>query len=399
MAHRPASIAWMGPSLDRPLGVAIVGGGFAAASHRDALRRVPGAIAVGVLASTPERSREAAARLGVEQGYASLDDLLHDGDVDAVHNCTPNVLHHEVTAAALAAGKHVLSEKPLAFDLTEADDLVARAREIGVVTGVCFTYRHFPLIQHLRARLASGAGGPVHLMHGAYLQDWLLFEDDWNWRLEADQAGEARAVGDIGSHWVDLVQHVTGDEVVAVCAQLARLHDERLRSGEVRAFERDDGGTRTRVAVDTEDAATILLRFRGGATGACTISQVSAGRKNALTIELDAARESYAWNQEDPNVLEIGRRDAPNERILRDPSLVADEAIPLVHFPGGHQEGWPDAMRNLVEDFYGVVRGERPRPTFASFDEAAQVQAVVDAVVRSHREGRWVDVRSEVTTP
>jgi predicted dehydrogenase len=381
---------------DGSLGVAIVGGGFAASSHLDALRRVEGVTPLGVLTSTPERSREAAERLGVERAYGALDDLLGDIEVDVVHNCTPNHLHHGITGAAFAAGKHVLSEKPLAFDVDQAEDLVAKAHAAGVVTGVCFTYRHFPLIQHLRARIAARAGGPVHLVHGAYLQDWLLFEDDWNWRLQADQGGAARAVGDIGSHWIDLVQHVTGDEVVAVCAQLARLHDRRRRPGEVRTFERG-GGDAQRVPVDTEDAATVLLRFRGGATGACTISQVSAGKRNALTIELDAARESYSWNQEEPNVLSVGRRDTSNEQVLRDASLVAAEAAPLVHYPGGHQEGWPDALRNLFEDFYGVVRGERAQRTVATFDEAAQVQRVVDAIVQSDREGRWVDVRSEVT--
>jgi predicted dehydrogenase len=378
------------------LGAAIVGGGFAAAAHLDALRRVKGVTPLGVLTSTPERSREAAERLGVERAYGAVDDLLTDDDVAVVHNCTPNDVHHDVTAAALAAGKHVLSEKPLAFDAEQADDLAARAHAAGVVTGACFTYRHFPLIQHLRATIGAGAGGPVHLIHGAYLQDWLLFDDDWNWRLQAGHGGAARAVGDIGSHWIDLAQHVTGDEVVAVCAQLARLHDQRWRPGEVRTFERG-GGERTRVDVDTEDAAAILLRFRGRATGVCTISQVSAGKKNELTIQLDAARESYAWNQEEPNVLTIGRRDVPNERVLRDASLVAPEAAPLVHYPGGHQEGWPDALRNLLEDFYGVVRGERTEQTVATFDEAAQVQRVIDAIVRSNREGRWVDVRAEVT--
>jgi predicted dehydrogenase len=379
------------------LGVAIVGGGFAAASHLDALRRVEGVTPLGVLTSTPERSGEAADRLGVERAYDALDDLLRDVDVDVVHNCTPNDLHHGVTSAALTAGKHVLSEKPLGFDPEQAEDLVDRSHAAGVVTGVCFTYRHFPLIQHLRATIRSGTGGPAHLIHGAYLQDWLLFEDDWNWRLLADRGGAARAVGDIGSHWIDLVQHVTGDEIVAVCAQLARLHDERLRPGEVRTFERDAAVPRTRVAIDTEDAATILFRFRGGAIGACAISQVSAGKKNELTIEIDAARESYSWNQEDPNVLQIGRRDAPNERLLRDPSLVAPAAAPLVHYPGGHQEGWPDALRNLFDDFYGAIRGAQAEPSFASFEEAAQVSRVVDAIVRSHREVRWVDVRTEVT--
>jgi predicted dehydrogenase len=383
------------------LGAAIVGGGFAAASHLDALRRVEGATPLGVLTSSPERSRQAAARLGLERAYGSLEAVLDDDDVAVVHVCTPNDLHHAVTSAALEAGKHVLSEKPLAFDLAQAADLAARARSAGVATGVCFTYRHFPLVQELRTILRRGEAGPVHLIHGAYLQDWLLFDDDWNWRLESARAGAARAVGDIGSHWLDLARHVTGDEVVAVCAQLGRLHEERWRPGEVRTFERGDAGDRARVPVDTEDLATVLLRFASGATGACTISQVSAGKKNELTLELAAASRSFAWNQEDPNVLRIGRRDGPDERLVRDPSLLSEAAAPLARYPGGHQEGWPDAIRNLVADFYAAARavrgGEEPAPTVASFEEALEVTRVVEAIVRSDRERAWVDVRSEGT--
>jgi predicted dehydrogenase len=388
----------------KALGAALVGGGFAAASHLDALRRVDGATPLGVLTSSPERSREAAARLGLERSYGSLDELLADQEIDVVHNCTPNRLHHAVTTAALDAGKHVLSEKPLAFDLAEAEELAARARASDLVTGVCFTYRHFPLVQHLRALLAAGATGPAHLVHGGYLQDWLLRDDDWNWRLEADTAGATRAVGDIGSHWIDLAQHLTGDEVVAVCAQLGRLHELRWRPGEVRTFERAgaDGARsgRARVAVDTEDMATVLLRFRSGAIGACTISQVSPGKKNELTIEIDAT-VSYTWNQEEPNELLVGRRDGPDERIVRDPATLVHEAAPLAHYPPGHQEGWPDALRNLIDDFYAIVRSrpERAEParTVATFDQALAVTRVVDAIARSDRERGWVEVRSEVT--
>jgi predicted dehydrogenase len=390
----------MAGSERRPLGAAIVGAGFAAASHLDALRRVEGATPLGVVASSPERSREAADRLGVERAYGALDEALDDPAVDVVHDCTPNALHHRVTSVALAAGKHVLSEKPLAYDLAQAEDLAARARASDLVTGVCFTYRHFPIVQHLRALVAAGDAGPVHLIRGSYLQDWLLFDDDWNWRLESDTAGATRAVGDIGSHWIDLAQHVTGDEVVAVSAQLGRLHDERWRPGEVRTFERGDGA-RTRVAVDTEDMATMLLRFRGGAIGSCTISQVTAGRKNELRLELDAATASFAWNQEEPNELRIGHRDRPDERVVRDPSLLSPEAAALVHFPAGHQEGWPDALRNLVSDFYDTVRsagdGTPAARSVASFDDAVVVTRIVDAIARSDRERAWVDVRSEVT--
>jgi predicted dehydrogenase len=387
----------------RPLGAAIVGAGFAAASHLDALRRVEGAKPRGVLASSPERGREAAERLGIGRSYGALDDILADDTVDVVHNCTPNHVHEAITSAALDGGKHVLSEKPLGLDLGEAEDLASLARFSGLVTGVCFNYRHFPLIQHLRETIRAGTGGTVHLIHGAYLQDWLLFEDDWNWRLESAKAGGTRAVGDIGSHWIDLVQHVTADEVVAVCAQLACLHAERSRPGDVRTFERSrsDGAT-SWTSIDTEDVASILLRFRSGATGACTISQVSAGRKNALMVEFDAARESYAWNQEEPNILTIGRRDAPNEQLVRDPSLLSPQAAGLAHYPGGHQEGWPDALRNLLADFYGSVAAHRdgrkpPSRTVATFDEALGVARVVEAILQSDRDRGWVEVRSEVT--
>jgi predicted dehydrogenase len=392
----------MRASSERPLGAAIVGAGFAAASHLDARRRLEGVTPRGILASSPERSREAADRLGVESAYGSLDDVLSDATVDVVHNCTPNHLHRAITSAVLAAGKHVLSEKPLGLDVREAEELADLARASDVVTGVCFNYRHFPLIQHLRETIRSGAGGAVHLIHGAYLQDWLLFEDDWNWRLETEKAGGARAVGDIGSHWIDLIQHLSSDEVVAVCAQFARVHAERSRPGDVRTFERSraDSDT-TRTPIDTEDAATILLRLRTGATGACTISQVSAGKKNELTIEMDAARESYSWNQEEPNVLRIGRRDAPNEEVLRDPSLLATGAAGLARYPAGHQEGWPDALRNLLVDFYALVAAHgsgtpSASRTVATFDEALAVARVVDAIVQSDRDRGWVDVRSEV---
>jgi predicted dehydrogenase len=394
----------MRPSEDAPLTAAIVGGGFAAGSHVDALRRVAGARPLGVVTSSPDRSRKAAARLGLDRAYGSLAELLEDEEVDVVHNCTPNRLHHAVTTAALEAGKHVLSEKPLAFDLAEAEDLVARARATDLVTGVCFTYRHFPLVQHARALLAAGAAGPVHLVHGAYLQDWLLRDDDWNWRLEAETGGTTRAVGDIGSHWIDLAQHVIGDEVVEVCARLGRLHDERWRPGEVRTFERADGSDagapRTRLAVDTEDMATVMVRFRRGAIGACTISQVSPGKKNELTIEVDAS-VSLAWNQEEPNELRVGRRDGPDERIVRDPAILMHEAAPLAHYPPGHQEGWPDALRNLIADFYAAVRagrdGDDGARTVGSFEEALQVARVVDAIVRSDRDRGWADVREEVS--
>ena len=314
-----------------------------------------------------------------------------------MHNCTPNHLHAEITTRCLEAGKHVLSEKPLAMDTGETRALVDLAEETDVVTAVAFNYRHFPLVQQARSMLAGGELGSPHLVSGGYVQDWLLRAEDWNWRLESAKAGATRAIGDIGSHWLDLVQHVTGDRVVEVMADLGRLHDERIRPGEVETFARASGEGE-RVAVDTEDFGSVLLGFASGARGAFTVSQVSAGRKNHLTFEVAAAEATLAWDQERPNELWIGRRDEANGELVRDPSLLAPDVAPLAHYPGGHQEGWPDGLRNLVEDVVAAVaarrRGETDphRRTFATFADAHRIARLVEAIAESDRTRAWVSV-------
>ena len=379
----------------------VVGAGFAAAAHVEALRRVPGVQVAGVAASTPERSAQAAARLGVARAFADFDELVASPDVDVVHDCAPNDLHRAVNEAALGAGKHLLSEKPLGVTSDETAHLTALAARAGVVTGVCHNYRHYPLVRHARELLASGEHGRPHLVHGSYLQDWLLHRDDWNWRLETERAGRSRAVADIGSHWIDLAQHVTGARVVRVCARLATLHRERLRPrGEVQTFASADDPAAEAVRVDTEDVASVLLELDDGATGALVVSQVSPGRKNRLWLQVDTRDVALAWDQEDPNRLWLGRRDAPNEQLMRDPSLLAPAAARLARYPGGHEEGWADGLRNLMEDFYGAVAAHaRGRPydaSFATFAEADQVSRVVDAVLASDAQRAWVDVEGRV---
>jgi predicted dehydrogenase len=381
-------------SESEPILVGIVGAGFAASSHIDALARLRRVEIAAILGSSKERTAVAAARFGIDP-VGSLEELLDQ--VDVVHNCTPNYVHASVTDAALDSNVHVLSEKPLGLDAAEAARLAKAASEAEAVTGVCYTYRHFPLVQQMRGLLADGGDGPVHLVHGAYLQDWLLRRDDWNWRLDATRGGSSRATGDIGSHWLDLAQHVTGDSVAAVTARVGRLFDERIRpsEGERETFGGGDGvGDPT--LVDTEDLAVVLFRTAAGVLGSVTISQVSAGWKNHLVLEVDAAESSFVWDQEEPNRLRIGRRDGANRDLPRDPSQLRPEAAGLAHFPAGHQEGWPDALRNLFEDFYANViahgRDEPYEPTFASFADAARVQAAVQAVVRSDATGSWVAV-------
>ena len=393
----------MTPSKDELIRVGIVGAGFAASAHIDALARLRNADVVGIVSSDPERTTEAGLRFGVDP-TGSLDELL--ATVDVVHVCAPNDAHASVTEAALAANVHVLSEKPLGLDASEAARLAKAGALADVVTGVCFNYRHFPLVQQMRGMLADGDGGAVHMIHGAYLQDWLLRKEDWNWRLDSSRAGSSRAIADIGSHWIDLAQHVTGDQIAAVTARLGRTFDERIRppEGERETFAAgpDDG---VATPVDTEDMAVVLFRTGTGALGSLTISQVAAGWKNHLLLEVDAAESAFAWDQEQPNTLRIGRRDGGNRELPRDPTQLLPEAAKLAHFPAGHQEGWPDALRNLFEDFYAKLaahrRDEPYEPTFASFTEAARVQATVEAVVRSDATGGWVaidDVVKEVST-
>jgi predicted dehydrogenase len=378
------------------IGTGIVGTGFAASAHVDALSRLPGVVVAGVVGSSPERARRAADRLGVDRVYEGLDAMLDDGSIVAIHNCTPNDLHADVTLRALAAGKHVLSEKPLGFDTRETATLVEAAAAAGVVTGVCFNYRHFPLVQQMRSMISGGESGRPHLVHGSYLQDWLLHRDDWNWRLVSARAGATRAVGDIGSHWVDAAEHVCGDRVVEVMADLGRLHDERLRpSGAVETFARTVDAT-TPYSIDTEDFASVLLRFASGARGSFLVSQVSPGRKNRLWLEIDTSDAAFAWDQEAPNDLWIGRRDRADEELVRDPGLLSPAAAPLARFPGGHQEGWPDALRNLLADFYAAVEARRGGAshdrTFASFADGHHVMQVVEAIAESGRTGSWVAV-------
>lgn len=383
----------------RRISVGIVGTGFAASAHIEALRRIAGVHIVAIAASNKEKATSAAARYGIERAHGDYRAMLDVDVVAVVHNCTPNNLHADINDAVLRSGKHLLCEKPLGMNSEETARLAAAASRAPVMTGVCFNYRHFPLVRQAKEMLSSGRYGNPHLVHGGYLQDWLLHDDDWNWRLESERAGASRAVADIGSHWLDLVEYVTGDRVARVFADLAILHPERLRpGGEVETFQQSEAPQHERRVIDTEDMAVVTLRFSSGCVGALTVSQVSPGRKNRLTWEIDTGSVALAWDQEDPNRLWIGRRDGSNEEIVRDPSLLGPEAASLAHYPAGHQEGWPDGLKNLMLDFYAAVdahdRGEQHEASFATFAEADHVTRVVEAIVESSRSGAWVDVKA-----
>ena len=378
--------------------VGVVGTGFAATSHIEALRRLPHIEVIAVAGSNKAKAAETASRYGIATAFGRWHDLVEHDAVQVVHNCTPNHLHAEINAASIDSGKHILSEKPLALNSAETSSLMQAAQASEVVSGVCFNYRHYPMVRQAKAMIQSGEYGPVNIAHGSYLQDWLLYDDDWNWRLESDKAGSSRAIADIGSHWLDLVQYVTGQNVAELCADLSTIHATRMKPAATsQTFAATDSPGRESKSVDTEDFGNVLLRFAGGARGAMSISQVSPGRKNRLWFEIDAASASFVWDQEEPNHLWMGRRHEANRQLVRDPGLLAPETAKLTHFPAGHQEGWPDALKNVFLDFYAVVdarrAGDDHSASFATFPDAHRVLCTVEAVVASHRSRAWTEVK------
>ena len=367
-----------------------------AAVHTEALRRI-GVDVVGMVGSSPERTRSKANPL-LPEPYDSLDELLAIADLDVVHITSPNDVHAEQATAAIAAGKHVVCEKPLGVDAAETAELVALAADAGVVNAVCFNLRHYPHNQHAAALVSGGAIGLPRLISGHYLQDWLLLDTDWNWRLDAERQGKLRAVADIGSHWLDLVQFVSGQRIVEVCADLHTFITERRRpAGEVETFAAarvGDGVPRVREQMDSDDAAGLLLRFDGGARGVCTISQVSAGRRNRLAWEIDGAESALAWASDDPDHLWIGHRGLPNELVEKDPALLSPEGAAAAAFPGGHVEGYPDTFRALLTAVYADVAAGGPstEPSYATFADGHDIVAVCDAIAASAHSQTWAKV-------
>lgn len=378
----------------RTLGAAVIGTGFIGPVHAEAIRRL-GHRVVGVLGSTPEKSRAAAEALRTPRGYADLAELLADAAVDVVHVASPNRDHFAQTKAVLLAGKHVVCEKPLAMTTAETAELVALADRAGVVAAVNYNVRFYPLVLDMRARVRAGELGDIFHVTGSYLQDWLLHASDFNWRVLAEHGGPLRALADIGTHWLDTVCFVTGLEVEAVFADLQTVHPTRHRpTGGSETFTGSAGGTRATIPVpiDTEDAGSVLIRFRGGARGTLTVSQVTAGRKNQLRFDLAGSKAAFAWDSEEPNTLHVGYRGRPNEAVGRDPALLSADIRHLSDYPGGHAEGFPDTFKQLYKAVYGAILGDTSAPLFATFADGHREVQLCEAILSSHRQGKWVSV-------
>lgn len=373
----------------------VVGVGFIGVAHVEALRRL-GVDVVGVVGSSPQRARAKAEAANLPQVYDSIEAMAADPNIDVIHVASPNHVHAEQARIVLDAGKHVVCEKPLALTSEQTADLVARADAAGLINAVCFNIRFYPNCHQARAMVAAGEIGTPRLISGSYLQDWLLLETDWNWRLESEKAGALRAVADIGSHWLDLARFITGANVTEVMADLHTFVKVRRHpAGPVETFA-VTGSDEELVAeaMESDDGAGILLRFDNGARGIVTISQVSAGRKNSVSIEVDGSESALSWFSENPDHLWIGHRGRPNEILQRDPSLVSPDAARTIGYPGGHVEGYPDTFRALFAEVYADVAAGGPsaEPRYPTFADGHDALLVTEAVARSSQEQRWIHI-------
>ena len=374
------------------IGAAVVGTGFIGVVHVEALRRL-GVDVTGVVGSSPGRARQ---KPGLPEPYESFEAMLDDDRVRVVHLTTPNHLHYPQVKAVLAAGKHVVCEKPLALTSAESGELLRLAEDSGLVHCTNYNIRFYALCREARARVRRGDIGAVHGVHGAYVQDWLLKPTDWNWRLDPGQGGALRAVADIGTHWLDLTSFVSGKRIASVFADLHTVHTtRRVPTGPVETFAGDqDDVERVDRAIDSEDMAHVLLRYEDGSRGNVTISQLAAGRKNRLVFELDGAEGSLAWSSERPEELWLGHRDRPNELFLRDPAQLDPSAASFTDYPGGHAEGFPDTFKQLYRAVYAAVEeGRMPaEPDFPTFADGHEEILLGEAIARSAAEERWIEV-------
>jgi predicted dehydrogenase len=382
----------------RRLRAAVIGTGFMGRVHLEALRRVEFVDIAAIAGRELASAKRLGAGFGVETAVDDYRKLLEDATIDAMHICTPNATHYQMAKDALLAGKHVLCEKPLSISVEEAQELVNLARERALRNCVCHNLRYYPMVQQMRRMREDGDLGELLVVQGTYSQDWLLYETDWNWRIDAKTGGTLRAMGDIGSHWFDMAEHVTGLRVRSLCADLQIFYSTRKRPKQsIETF----GGKLLAAAdvedtpVHTEDFGAVLFRMGERTRGAMTASQVSAGRKNHLRIEIYGTKSSVRWDQERPDELWIGQRNRPNQVIVKDPSLLKKAASGYADLPGGHSEGYDDTFKQIFRRFYSSIVEPHLSPEYPQMTDGMRQMRIMEAELESHRNRRWIDVRND----
>jgi predicted dehydrogenase len=380
----------------------IIGTGFIGPAHIEAMRRLGYVEAVALAERDGQTARLKADALSIPESYGDYKKMLKDPKIQTVHICAPNSFHYKMAKDALLAGKHVLCEKPLTMKSSEAAELVALARQKTLLGAVHFNVRFYPVIHEAAAMIQSGELGDIFAVNGSYQQDWLSRETDYSWRLEPEFSGDSRAVSDIGSHWLDAAEFMTGLRVLKVCADFATFYPVRKKP--LKPVETYSGNTLCKkdyasVPIQTEDYASVLLRFEGGAHGALTVNQVASGRKNRIWFEICGSKQSLAIDTEHPNEIWIGRRENANRILLRDPSLMHNKAAEIVTYPGGHNEGFPDTIKQLISAFYGTLRagGALPDPGSAlpTFESGLRELLLCEGIVASARQDGWVGIEKD----
>jgi predicted dehydrogenase len=374
---------------------AVFGTGFVGRVHLEALRRLGNVEIAALTGSEKGKAERLAAELAVPRAEHDYRPILEDPSIGVVHICTPNYLHYPMAKDALLAGKHVLCEKPLTLSLEQARELAELAAATQLRNCTCHNLRFYPMVQHMRRMRENGDLGEVLVVEGTYSQDWLLFDTDWNWRLESKTGGAARCFGDIGSHWSDMAEHVTGLRITSLCADFQTFHKTRKRprhsvetfAGKLRAAEEYD-----ETPIDTEDFGAVLFRMGERVRGCFTASQVSAGRKNRLLLQIYGTKAGVAWDQERPDELWIGHRERANQIIIKDPALLNDRARPYADLPGGHSEGYDDTFKQVFRRFYHSIEDPAAEPEYPQFADGLRQMEILDAEMRSNREQKWVEL-------
>jgi predicted dehydrogenase len=374
---------------------AIIGTGFMGRVHLEAVRRL-GFVEVAAIAGRRiDVVRSMADQFHVERAESHYDRILADPEIQAIHICTPNNLHAPIAMAALAAGKHVLCEKPLATSSREAQEIETLALANKLRNCTCHNLRYYPMVQQMRSMREAGDLGEILVVQGTYSQDWLLHDTDWNWRIESDKNGPSRVMADIGSHWCDMAEHVTGQRINSLCADLQTFHKTRKRpkvSVETFAGKTLSPEDYDLVPIDTEDFGSVIFRMGERARGAFTASQVSAGRKNRLSIEIYGTKSSVVWDQERPDELWIGNRNTNNQILVKDPSLMKDHARSFAELPGGHVEGYNDTFKQVFRRFYQSIENPDLTPEYPQFADGLRQLKILEAEMASHKSRSWVEI-------
>ena len=363
----------------KKLKAAVVGIGFMGEAHVEALRRLP-YVEVAAIVSTRD-AKEKAARLGVADFFEDYKEMIEVCRPDCIHICTPNDLHMEIALYALEHGIHVICEKPLALNTEEAGRMQKAAEKSGLIHAVNFHNRYYPVIHNLRNMIRDGELGEIYTVQGGYLQDWLMYDTDFNWRILSEHSGKTRAISDIGSHWIDLAEYVTGQRVTEVFAEFKNVHPKRILAGPEGKKE---------IEVDTEDLAYIMLRFDGGAIGNGAVSMVFSGKKNQTTLQVSGSKMSAEWDNEKVEQLVLGRRDEANHVWFKNPKTAHADTAPVISYPAGHTEGFPDAFKHNFAAVYAAIRGEKPVQPFATFADGCHQTEICDKLWESARTGQWV---------